>query len=69
MIGFAISFYRDQLGAEATTGRADQVVGALDTCLTTLEYVDRNANLAMAIHHWSEQLADPLGCELGVAAW
>jgi DNA polymerase-3 subunit delta' len=68
VIGFAIAFYRDRLGAEASVGRANQMVGALDACLTTLEYVDRNVNLAMAIQHWSEQLADPMACELAFPA-
>jgi DNA polymerase-3 subunit delta' len=69
VIGFAIGYYRDQLAAEGAAGPADRIVGALDACLATLEYVDRNVNLAMAIQNWSEQLANPMANEPVVSTY
>jgi DNA polymerase-3 subunit delta' len=69
VIGFAIDFYRDQLAEEAAGRQNGESVTALDACLSTLEYVDRNANLAMAIQHWSEQLANPTAAEPIIPAW
>ena len=60
VIGFAISYYRELLrGNVREPPDMDRAVGALDACLSALEHVDRNANLAMVIHQWSDELADP----------
>ena len=69
VIGFAAAYYRSQLPG-ATNGqppggppepeRTEAAVEALDACLSALEYIDRNANLAMVIGQWSDELSDPL---------
>jgi hypothetical protein len=59
VIGFAVAHYRELLRRDGTTAELDRAVGALDGCLSALEYVDRNANLAMVIQQWSDELADP----------
>jgi hypothetical protein len=41
-----------------TAASQDVILRALDNCVTTAEYVDRNANLALAIQNWCESLAD-----------
>jgi DNA polymerase III subunit delta' len=70
VISFAIAFYRHQLhspaGAASLGGSRDvesieRGVQSLDACLSALEHVDRNANLAMVIQHWGDGLSDPLG--------
>jgi DNA polymerase-3 subunit delta' len=57
VIGFAIAFFREGLRDIEPAGRSDRTVNALDACLTTLDYIDRNANLALAIQNWSDSLA------------
>jgi DNA polymerase-3 subunit delta' len=54
VLGFAIAFYRDRLAVEAASGGTGPSVNALDACLATLDYVDRNVNLATAIQEWSD---------------
>jgi DNA polymerase-3 subunit delta' len=56
VLGFAIAFYRDRLAAEAATGETGRSVDTLDACLATLDYVDRNVNLATAIQDWSDSV-------------
>jgi hypothetical protein len=60
VIHFAVAGYRERLRGEASVEQQVQSVAALDACLAALEYVDRNANLALVIQQWSDQLADPL---------
>ena len=69
VIGFAVDFYRDQLyashvgglgGGESRSGPNETVVEALDACLSALEHIDRNANLATVIQHWSDASSEPL---------
>lgn len=63
VIGFAIEHYRAQLTQPASdrpageAGDADDALRGLDSCLTALEYVDRNANLGMVIQNWCQELA------------
>jgi DNA polymerase-3 subunit delta' len=59
VIHFAVAGYRERLRDDASVEQQDQVLGALDACLAALEYVDRNANLALVIQQWSDQLANP----------
>jgi DNA polymerase III subunit delta' len=56
IVGFAIDFYRTRLH-ESPESNAGRIVNALDDCLTTLEYVDRNANLGLVIQNWCEGLS------------
>jgi DNA polymerase III subunit delta' len=56
VIDFAIQHYRNQLRG-LTTHEAEPVVQALDVSLDAVVQIDRNANLAMLIQHWCEQLA------------
>jgi DNA polymerase-3 subunit delta' len=67
VIGFAISFYRGVLCGNGTADEMERAVRTLDACLVTLEHVDRNANLAMLIQHWSDELADPLASNSGAS--
>ncbi|MEX0611198.1 MAG: DNA polymerase III subunit [Pirellulales bacterium] len=68
VIGFAADFYRSELRrrsgesvrANEWVERAEPIVRSLDACITALEYVDRNANQAMVIQAWCEELS-PLG--------
>jgi DNA polymerase-3 subunit delta' len=60
VIGFAISFYRAMLCENGTPGSSKRATNALDASLSALEHVDRNANLAMVIHEWSDAIADPM---------
>jgi DNA polymerase III subunit delta' len=59
VIGFAIAYYRELLRGDGAAAGLERAVGALDGCLSALEHVDRNANLAMAIQQWSDELAHP----------
>ena len=43
---------------ERRANSAHSLLQTLDGCLTTEESVDRNANLALAIQRWSEELAE-----------
>jgi DNA polymerase-3 subunit delta' len=56
VIDFAIQHYRGLLH-DPTTVDAEPIVQALDSSLEAIFQIDRNANLATAIQHWSEQLA------------
>lgn len=56
VIGFAVDHFRSQLRVSSNTA-ADSAIYALDACLRTLEYIDRNANLATVIQNWCEELA------------
>jgi DNA polymerase III subunit delta' len=54
---------------DRTTHRTDHAselhVDSIDACLAALEQIDRNANLGLVIHHWSETLAGvPLGAAI-----
>jgi DNA polymerase-3 subunit delta' len=60
VMGFAISFYRRALCENGTPGELERAIEALDACLLALEHLDRNANLAILIQHWSDELAAPL---------
>jgi DNA polymerase-3 subunit delta' len=66
VISFAISFYRALLCENSTPGELERATNALDACLSALEHVDRNANLAMVIHEWSGTIADPLAAASGL---
>jgi DNA polymerase-3 subunit delta' len=65
VIGFAIEYYRGELRdcvvaeghATASEGRSEALVGALESSVSALEYIDRNANLGLVIQQWSEELA------------
>jgi DNA polymerase-3 subunit delta' len=65
VIEFAISFYRGQLCRNGTAGDLERATGALDACLSALEQIDRNANLAMVIQQWSDEITDPLAAKAG----
>ena len=52
----AQAVYRIQQGRRNCAG--EQAVIAIDACLTTLEYIDRNANLALVVQKWCEDMAD-----------
>jgi DNA polymerase-3 subunit delta' len=56
VIDFAIQHYRDKL-RDLATDDAEPSVQALDVSLDAVVQIDRNANLAMLIQHWCEQLA------------
>jgi DNA polymerase-3 subunit delta' len=56
VIGFAVQHYRAIL-RNSSAADTETVVQALDACLDAMIQIDRNANLAMAIHNWCEQLA------------
>ena len=60
VLGFAVSFYRERLRNDATAAERDHAVDALDGTLLALEHVDRNANLALVIQAWSDDLSGPL---------
>jgi DNA polymerase-3 subunit delta' len=64
VIGFAVDFYRQQLrraaappAAGGCPDYAESILRALDGSIAALEYVDRNANQAMLIHAWCDELA------------
>jgi DNA polymerase-3 subunit delta' len=56
VIDFAIDDFRTQL-RESGVAPSELIIQALDACLASLEYVDRNANLGMVVQHWCEELA------------
>jgi DNA polymerase-3 subunit delta' len=56
IIDFAVHHYRGLL-RDAPAANSEIIVQALDACLEAVVQIDRNANLAMAIQHWCEQLA------------
>lgn len=58
VIGFGISFYRDQLLSGPDAVSVQSGLRALDSCLSALEYVDRNGNLALICQHWIDELTD-----------
>lgn len=60
VIGFAIEFYRLNLRSEGTA-KPESAVAALDSCLTALENIDRNANVGLVIQAWCEGLAGAAG--------
>jgi DNA polymerase III subunit delta' len=53
---FAILHFRTLLH-ESSTAVSEPATQAIDASLESLEQIDRNANLAMVIQHWCEQLA------------
>jgi DNA polymerase-3 subunit delta' len=55
VIGFAIDDFRTQL-RDSGTVPPEAIIQALDACLWSLEYVDRNANLGMVVQQWCEEL-------------
>ncbi|HEX3598669.1 MAG TPA: DNA polymerase III subunit [Lacipirellulaceae bacterium] len=57
VVGFAIEFYRARLRETPQGNNLSPAVHALDACLTTLEYIDRNANVGLVLQHWCEQLS------------
>jgi DNA polymerase-3 subunit delta' len=56
VIGFAVNHFRDQLRSSSNAA-TDSAIRALDACLTSLEHIDRNANMATVVQHWCEELA------------
>jgi len=56
VIGFAIDYFRAQLRATAAAP-GEATVAALDACLSSLEHIDRNANLGTVVQHWCEEIA------------
>jgi DNA polymerase-3 subunit delta' len=65
VLSFAIAFYRGLLCESGTPSTLERATNALDACLSALEHIDRNANLAMVIHEWSDTIADPLAAGAG----
>jgi DNA polymerase-3 subunit delta' len=59
IIHFAIEIFRERLRGAVPDGTSDRPLRALDACLAAQEYVDRNANVALVIQHWSDELANP----------
>jgi DNA polymerase-3 subunit delta' len=73
IIRFAMEHYRDVLwptaggtGSPRGIDRADRTLAspsatdalaALDACLDALEYIDRNANIALVAQNWCDELA------------
>lgn len=55
VIDLAISHYRGVL-RNGTATQAEPIAQALDACLDSLEHIDRNANMAILIQSWCEQL-------------
>jgi DNA polymerase III subunit delta' len=56
VIDFAVDYFRTQL-RESGEERPNAIIDALDACLSSLEQVDRNANLGLVVQHWCEGLA------------
>lgn len=56
VMGFAVDYFRTQF-REPGEMPPDAIIHALDVCLSSLEYVDRNANLATVVQYWCEELA------------
>jgi DNA polymerase III subunit delta' len=56
ILTFAEDFYRGRLRAEAN-GAPGDALGALDASLRAAEHIDRNANLALVIQRWCEEVA------------
>ena len=56
VMGFAVDYFRTQL-RESGEMPPHAIIHALDACLSSLEYVDRNANLATVVQYWCEELA------------
>ncbi len=56
VIGFVIERYQQSLRSSAAN-EARLATQALDTCLSALEQIDRNANLGLVIQNWCEGLA------------
>jgi DNA polymerase-3 subunit delta' len=56
VIGFAVHHYRAIL-RNSSAADTETVVQTLDACLEAAVQIDRNANLAMVIQDWCEQLA------------
>jgi DNA polymerase-3 subunit delta' len=67
ILDFALGFYRKQLSEGVRTSTINEgmsaeaqreaAVQALEATIDALEQVDRNANLALVIQHWSERVA------------
>jgi DNA polymerase-3 subunit delta' len=60
VIDFAIEYFRTQL-RESGELPSEATIYALNACLTSLEYVDRNANLGMVVQNWCGELAAAMG--------
>jgi DNA polymerase-3 subunit delta' len=56
VIDFAVEYFRTQL-RESGEEPPDAIIYALNACLRSLEYVDRNANLGMVVQNWCGELA------------
>ena len=66
VLDFAVSFFRQRLSGPNinhdrhqlaySTGHVDAALEALEASLAALEHIDRNANLAMVIQQWSEEM-------------
>jgi DNA polymerase-3 subunit delta' len=56
VIDFAIDEFRTQL-RESGEAPTQAIIAALGVCLSSLEHIDRNANLGIVIQHWCEELA------------
>jgi DNA polymerase III subunit delta' len=55
VIDLAILHYRSVLRNGSAT-QSETIAQALDACLDSLEHIDRNANMAILIQSWCEQL-------------
>ncbi len=56
VIGFAVDHFRAKLRHDREEA-LESTIRALNACLTSLEHIDRNANLGIVIQHWCEELA------------
>ncbi len=56
VIGFAVEHFRAVM-RETSNEALEAAVSALDACLASLEHVDRNANMALVIQNWCEELS------------
>jgi DNA polymerase-3 subunit delta' len=55
IIDFGVEYYRSLLHEKSAA--LENTLGALDASLAALEHIDRNANVALVIQWWCEELA------------